>query len=90
MQIIFLEKRFGPLDVCLFVTYIVRRQPETPLEVILAATEIKILEAANNAKLPKPTKIKTVKQAVQALAKLGGHMERMTNLIVENHLSLCF
>lgn len=60
----------------LFVTYIARQQPEAPAEVILAPTEIKILEAANNAKLPKPTKIKTVKQAVQALAKLGGHMGR--------------
>ena len=60
----------------LFVTYIARQQPEASAEVILSPTEVKVLEAANNLKLPKPTKIKTVKQAVAALAKLGGHMGR--------------
>ena len=60
----------------LFVTYIARQQPEASAEVILSPTEIKVLEGANNRKLPKPIKIKTVKQAVGALGKLGGHMGR--------------
>lgn len=60
----------------LFVTYVARQQPEASAEVILSPTEIKVLEGANNLKLPKPTKIKTVKQAVAALGKLGGHMGR--------------
>jgi len=60
----------------LFVTYIARQQPEAPAEVILSPTEVKVLEGANNLKLPKPTKIKTVQQAVAALGKLGGHMGR--------------
>jgi hypothetical protein len=60
----------------LFVTYIARQQPNAPAEVILAPTEIKVLEGANNLKNQKPIKIKTVKQAVQALGNLGGHMGR--------------
>jgi hypothetical protein len=60
----------------LFVTYIARQQPDASAEVILSPTEIKVLEGANNLKLPKPKKIKTVKHAVEALAKLGGHMGR--------------
>lgn len=60
----------------LFVTYIARQNPKAPAGVILSPTEIKVLEGANNLKLPKPTKIKTVQQAVAALAKLGGHMGR--------------
>jgi hypothetical protein len=60
----------------LFVTYIARQQPEAPAEVILSPTEVKVLESANNLKAPKPTKIKTVQQAVAALGKLGGHMGR--------------
>jgi hypothetical protein len=60
----------------LFVTYIARQQPEATAEVILSPTEIKVLEGANNLKLPKPIKLKTVQQAVAALAKLGGHMGR--------------
>lgn len=60
----------------LFITYIARQQPEASAEVILSPTEIKVLEGANNLKLPKPEKIKTVKKAVEALAKLGGHMGR--------------
>ena len=60
----------------LVVTYIARQQPEASAEVILSPTEIKVLEGANNRKLPKPIKIKTVKQAVGALGKLGGHMGR--------------
>jgi Transposase DNA-binding/Transposase Tn5 dimerisation domain len=60
----------------LFITYIARQEPEAPAEVILSPTEVKVLEGANNLKLPKPKKIKTVKQAVAALAKLGGHMGR--------------
>jgi hypothetical protein len=63
----------------LFVTYIARQQPDASAEVILSPTEIKVLEGANNLKLPKPQKIKTVKQAVQALAKLGGHMGRKSD-----------
>lgn len=60
----------------LFVTYIARQQPQARAEVILSPTEIKVLEGANNLKLPKAKKIKTVEQAVAALAKLGGHMGR--------------
>lgn len=60
----------------LFITYVARQQPEASAEVILSPMEIKVLEAANNRKLPKPIKIKTVKQAVAALGKLGGHMGR--------------
>jgi hypothetical protein len=60
----------------LFVTYIARQQPEASAEVILSPTEIKVLEGANNLKLPKPKKLKTVQQAVAALGKLGGHMGR--------------
>ena len=65
----------------LFVTYIARQQPEASAEVILAPTEIKVLESANNRKLPKPIKIKTVQQAVAALGKLGGHMGRKNDKV---------
>jgi len=65
----------------LFITHIGRQAPKAPAELILAPTEIKVLESIINKKVnkTKPKKIKTVKQAVSAISSLGGHLNRKSD-----------
>jgi len=65
----------------LFMTYINRQEPKAPAQLILAPTEIKVLESIINKKnnKTKPKKIKTVKQAISAISSLGGHLNRKSD-----------
>ena len=63
----------------LFITYIARQSPKDAAQIILAPVEVKVLQGAVNQKLKKPMKIKTVRDAVYAIAMLGGYMGRKSD-----------
>ena len=64
----------------LFMTYINRQEPQAPAQLILSPTEITVLENVISKKCKtKIKKIKTVRQAVSAVASLGGHLNRKTD-----------
>ena len=63
----------------LFITYIGRQNPKDTAQIILAPVEIKVLQGGVNQKLKKPMKIKTVRDAVYAIAMLGGYMGRKSD-----------
>lgn len=64
----------------LFMTYINRQEPQAPAQLILSPTEITVLENVISKKSKtKIKRIKTVRQAVSAVASLGGHLNRKTD-----------
>ena len=66
----------------LWFTYMNRQNPDAPASKILSEPEIKIMEAKINKKRKdneRFKKIKTVRQAVRAVASLGGHMGRLSD-----------
>ena len=63
----------------LFITYIARQSPKDAAQIILAPVQVKVLQGAVNQKLKKPMKIKTVRDAVYAIAMLGGYMGRKSD-----------
>lgn len=64
----------------LFMTYINRQEPKAPARLILSPTEITVLENIVSKKSKtKKKEIKTVRQAVSAVASLGGHLNRKTD-----------
>lgn len=63
----------------LFMTHIARLEPKESAETILAPSEIKVLEGIVSKGLKKPKKIKNVRQAVHAIASLGGYLQRKSD-----------
>ena len=64
----------------LFMTYINRQEPKAPSQLILSPTEITVLENVISIKSKsKLKKIKTVRQAVRAIASFGGYLNRKTD-----------
>lgn len=64
----------------LWLTYYNRVEPDAPAEKILSKYEIEILETKINKKRKsgkRPQKIKKVRQAVRAIASLGGYLGRV-------------
>ena len=67
----------------LWLTYCNRVEPDAPAETVLSRNEIDILEARANKYSKgfkrKPAKIRKVKQAILAIASLGGHLGRVND-----------
>lgn len=63
----------------MFMTYINRQNPKGPAESVLAPTEIKVLETVIEKRTRKPKKIRTVNQAIKAIASLGGYLNRKSD-----------
>lgn len=64
----------------LWFTYCNRVEPDAPATKILSEMEITVLESAANRERKtsaKPVKIKKVRHAVRAIARLGGHLGRV-------------
>lgn len=60
----------------MWLTYEARRQPETPCTVVLTADEWQVLQRVTEPRRPLPPQPFTLRQALRAIAKLGGFFGR--------------
>jgi hypothetical protein len=56
------------------MTYLNRTQPESPANEILTPVQIKVLKA-KSLSTKKPKSVETIKEAIEAIARLGGYLE---------------
>lgn len=63
----------------MFITYIARQNPKGSTDAILAPVEVNVLQGVINQKLNKSMKIKNIRDAVHAIAMLGGYMGRKSD-----------
>ena len=56
------------------MTYLHRTQPESPADEIFTSVQIKVLKAKSLSR-KKPKSVDTIKDAIEAIARLGGYLE---------------